>query len=110
MSPLAIGILANLIGGGTYLVAKIALVGFPPATVSLLRALIALPALFLFAPRGWRARATRADWVRMAIVGVFGLAAPHLVGSYGLRDTASLNAAILIGMEPISIVVFSAIF
>jgi drug/metabolite transporter (DMT)-like permease len=107
---LAIGIAANLIGGASYLVAKIALEDFSPATIIFLRMLIAIPLLFLFSGRGWLQKVTREDWGRMAFVAVFGLASPHLVGIYGLRDAASLNAAILIGMEPIAIVALSAIF
>jgi drug/metabolite transporter (DMT)-like permease len=77
--------------------------------VSALRTAIALPLLCLAAPRGWTKTATRNDWWRMFLIGTLGLAAPHLVGNYGLKDTASLNAAILIGMEPIAIVLLSVL-
>lgn len=104
-----LGILSNLIGGSTYLIQKLALGGWPPAILILVRILVALPLLFAAAPRGGLARATRGDWIRMAAIGVFGLALPHLLGAYGLRETESLNGAILIGMEPITIVILSAV-
>jgi drug/metabolite transporter (DMT)-like permease len=107
--PLAIGICANVLGGASYLVQKTALTEIPPGMVSALRTAIALPLLFLVAPRGWTRTATRNDWWRMLLVGTLGLAAPHLIGNYGLRDSASLNAAILIGMEPITIVLLSVL-
>jgi drug/metabolite transporter (DMT)-like permease len=108
--PLAMGIAANVIGGSSYLVQKTALTEFPPSTVAALRIAIALPLMWLVAPKGWTRTATKLDWWRMVLIGTLGLAAPHLVGNYGLKDTASLNGAILIGMEPIAIVLLSVLF
>jgi drug/metabolite transporter (DMT)-like permease len=106
---LLLGILSNVLGGSTYYVQKQALLAWPPALLIVARIAIALPLLILTAERGGLRRATRADWARMVLVGTLGLAAPHLIGAYGLKDTASLNGALLIGMEPVSIVLFSGL-
>lgn len=109
-TALLLGIIANTLGGSSYLGQKLALTGFPPGMVVALRMAISLPLLFAFAPKGWAKDAGRDDWIRMAFIGVFGLAAPHLVGVHGLRETETLNAALLIGLEPVAIVLFSALF
>ncbi|MBI2896682.1 MAG: EamA family transporter [Deltaproteobacteria bacterium] len=99
--------LANVLGGSTYYLIKEALGAWPPALLILARTLLAVPLFLAVMPRGWAGRATRADWLRMLAIGLVGLAAPHLVGTYGLVETDSLNGAILIGMEPVSITVLS---
>jgi len=102
-------ILANVIGGATYLAQKCALDGLPPATVTLLRNLIAMACMVLWlAPKGgltWRY--DRAELRRLALVGVVGYAAPLLLGIWGLRGSTAGNGSILILLEPASILVFS---
>jgi drug/metabolite transporter (DMT)-like permease len=107
---LLVGALANILGATTYLGQKIAMRGFTPAVLICLRMLIALPLLFYFAERGWTKRATRSDWIRMTVVGVFGLAIPHLIGVHGLKETDSVYAALLVGVEPVAIVLMSALW
>lgn len=107
---LALGVLANVLGGSTYYLLKEALASWPPSVLILARVLVAAPLFAATMPRGWVARSTRADWARLFLIGLVGLAGPHLVGIYGLADTDSMTGAILIGVEPISIVVLSWIF
>ncbi len=107
---LALGVLANVLGGSTYYLLKEALESWPPAVLILARVLVAAPLFAATMPRGWVARSTRADWARLFLIGLVGLAGPHLVGIYGLEDTDSMTGAILIGVEPISIVVLSWLF
>lgn len=109
-TALILGIVANALGGASYLGQKIALTGFPPGILLILRTAVAMPLLFLLAPKGWTRATRRSDWWRMAGIGIFGLGAPHLIGVHGLQHTESLNGALLIGLEPVSIVVLSAIF
>lgn len=106
---LALGILSNVISGSSYFLSKLALDGFTPATLLLLRTAIAVPLLACFAPR-FPKEATRGDWYRMVFIGTVGLALPHVIGVYGLRDTESLNAGFLVGIEPVAIVLLSALF
>lgn len=107
---LLLGALTNVLAGATYLGQKIALRGYSPAVLISLRMLIALPLLFYFSPRGWTKLVTRADWIRIAVVGVFGLALPHLLGVHGLLETESVYAALLVGVEPVAIVLMSALW
>jgi drug/metabolite transporter (DMT)-like permease len=55
-------------------------------------------------PRG------RADHLRMLAVGTVGYALPLYLGTLGQRDSSATNAALLIGIEPVSIAVLSAFF
>jgi drug/metabolite transporter (DMT)-like permease len=107
---LLLGIVSNVLGGTTYVLGKIALEGWPPATLIALRLILSLPFLIATSPRGWIAKATRADWLRMIVIGTLGLAAPHLIGVYGLKDTDSINGAVLVGLEPVGIVILARIF
>lgn len=107
---LFLAILANVLGGSTYYVHKVALASWPPAVLAFLRCFVGLVPLLLVMPKGGMAKATRADWVSLAIVGTLGLGLPHLVGMYGLANAHSLNAALLVGMEPIAIVLLAPFF
>ncbi|MCK6544554.1 DMT family transporter [Myxococcota bacterium] len=107
---LFLGILSNVIGGTSFALAKVALEGWPPAILVLVRLVIALPFVYSTVPRGWTTRATRGDWGRLAVIGVLGLGAPHIVGIHGLKHTDSVNGAILVGLEPVGILVLARIF
>src|SRR5688572_12693090 len=61
-------------------------------------------------PRGWTAKATHADWIRIIVIGVFGLTAPHLLDVFGQQHTDSLNGAILVGLEPMTILILARLF
>lgn len=107
---LLLGILTNILGGSSYVLQKLALDDWPPATLIFLRVAISLPFFYALTPKGAFERATRADWIRMIVVGSLGFAAPNLVGIYAIEKTESMNAALLIGLEPVTIVVLSALF
>jgi drug/metabolite transporter (DMT)-like permease len=105
-----LGVVTNVFGGATYALAKIALTGWPPTTLIALRLVISAPFLAIGLKRGWAEHATRADWMRLALIGVFGLGIPHLLGAFGLTRTDSLNGAILVGLEPVGILILARIF
>lgn len=107
---LLLGILTNILGGSSYVLQKLALDDWPPATLIFLRVAISLPFFYALTPKRALERATRADWIRMIVVGSLGFAAPNLVGIYAIEKTESMNAALLIGLEPVTIVVLSAVF
>jgi len=102
-------VLANLIGGSTYLAQKLALEGLPAATVTALRNAIAMLCLMLWVARtgGIRLRFTPREHARLALLGVVGYALPLLFGIWGLHGSTSGNASILILLEPPAIVFFS---
>ncbi len=113
MTPRALFYLlaANVIGGTSYVAGAYALRGLSPVGLAFWR--LAIGALFFlpFAVSGVRrARPSPRDWLGMAGVGVLGLAAPLLIGNLGLRLSTATNAALLIGAEPLSVVILSALF
>lgn len=101
---------ANVLGGASYLGSAYALRGYPAAAVvfwrTLVGAILFLPFLIPALRRGY----SRESWLRMAAVAFFGYAAPLLLGTLGQDWSSSTNASLLVGVEPISIVLLSAIF
>jgi drug/metabolite transporter (DMT)-like permease len=107
---LAIAVVANLVGGASYALTKIALGGLTETTVIVVRTVVALAVLLPMA-RGRLApllRARGADRRHLLAVGVIGYALPLVLGSYGLRRSTATNAALLIGTEPLGVVLLSA--
>ncbi|MCM2305724.1 MAG: DMT family transporter [Elusimicrobia bacterium] len=103
---------SNILGGSTYAVTTAALKGFPAQDLMLLR--MALCAA-LFVPMAWLGRrrlagATRGDWARLWAVGLFGYALPLALGTYGVKLSSATTASLLVGIEPVTIVLLSAVF
>lgn len=102
---------ANVLGGVSYPAQKIALEGLPPATVTLLRNLVALVILFvLVRRRGPLVRWEPRDLARAAAIGIFAFALPMWLGIVGVElagETGASNASILILLEPVTIVVLA---
>lgn len=103
---------SNILGGSTYAVTTEALKGFPEKDLVLLR--MALCAA-LFVPLAWRGRerlskATRGDWARIWAVGILGYALPLALGTYGVKLSSATSASLLVGIEPVTIVLLSALF
>ncbi len=112
MTPYALIALSNVLGGSTYAVTTAALKGFPEKDLIVLR--MALCAA-LFAPLVWRgrerlARASRGDWWRILGVGTLGYALPLALGTYGVKLSSATSASLLVGIEPVTIVLLSAVF
>ncbi len=104
-------VLANVIGGSTYLAQKLALEGLPPATVTLLRNLIAMACIALLSVRGGGLRLHFAarDQRRLALLGIVAYALPLWLGIVGLRWSTSGNGSVLILLEPPAILLFSRV-
>lgn len=103
---------SNILGGSTYAVTTEALKAFAEKDLILLR--MALCAI-LFLPFVWLGRrrltkATRGDWARIAAVGLFGYALPLALGTYGVKLSSATSASLLVGIEPVTIVLLSALF
>ena len=107
---MAVAIVANLVGGTSYVGTKIALTGLSETTVVVVRTIVALAVLLpLVGPRiGGLLRATGSDRRHLLAMGVLGYALPLVLGSYGLRRSTATNAALLIGTEPLSVVLLGA--
>lgn len=118
MSPrvLAIALLAQLFGGLTPVWTKLALAGFEPWTLVFLRQLLGLPLLFALArsassatpPR--RAAWTPRDLWLLALLSWVGFALPQLLLTAGIERSTAVASALLTPLEPIGIVVGSALW
>jgi drug/metabolite transporter (DMT)-like permease len=106
-----VAVVANLIGGTSQVATKIALSGLTETTVVVVRTIVAL-AVLVPASRGRLAgllRASGQDRRHLVAMGVLGYALPLIIGSYGLRRSTATNAALLIGVEPLSVVVLGTL-
>lgn len=109
MKALLAIVAANLIGGSTYLAQEEALRGLPPATITLLRNLLAMGCLLAWglSSGGLRLRFTAREHLRLALLGTSAYGLPLLLGIVGVDWSTSGNGSILILLEPVSIVLFS---
>ena len=104
-------IVANLIGGTSYVGTKIALTGLSETMVVVVRTVVALGVLLPFA-RGHLAELLRAGGPtrrQLLAIGLLGYALPLVLGSYGLRRSTATNAALLIGTEPLCVVLLGSL-
>jgi drug/metabolite transporter (DMT)-like permease len=101
-------LLANVIYGTSYVVTKIALADVPPATLALLRVLIGAAVLVPLS-LGSRARLGGGEHARIAAMGIVGFAAAFALGHWGLARSTATNAALLITIEPLALVLFGPV-
>jgi drug/metabolite transporter (DMT)-like permease len=102
-------VLSNFLGGASAPIGAWTLSTWHPAASAFWRTLFGALLLLPFLRSGLgRGKISREDWVRMALVGVFGFAAPMLIGSFGLAHSTAAHAALLTSVEPVCIVLLSA--
>lgn len=108
-------ILANLLGGLTYLAQDRALLGLPYATITFARNLIAMLLMAVWMQRtraitgGITWRYPRPDFLRLLLLGVVAYGLPLLLGTLGTEWSTPANGSILILMEPCAILLFARI-
>jgi drug/metabolite transporter (DMT)-like permease len=109
--PYLILLVANLVFATGYSVSRIVLADVGPATLGLARVLIGGVALV-----GWAAGRSKgqpraawgaADRVRVALMGVVGFALAFGFGNWGLAHSTASNAALLITVEPTTLLVLA---
>jgi drug/metabolite transporter (DMT)-like permease len=108
--PYVILLAANLVFATGYAVSRIVLADVGPATLGLARVLIGGAPLLAWAawhggsaPRRWRV----GDRVRVASMGVVGFALAFALGNWGLAHSTASNAALLITVEPTTLLVLA---
>ena len=103
---------ANILGGVSYAIQKDAVAELPPATLSLLRNLVALAVLI---PWAWSLRRrdpawSGADRLRMLFLGVVAYGLPLWLGVVGVERSTAANGSILILLEPTTILLVAWLF
>ncbi|HEY4910682.1 MAG TPA: DMT family transporter [Methylomirabilota bacterium] len=105
-------LVANAIYGTSYVATRIVLEDMGPATLALARlaigAVVVVPLARARRPAG--DRLTRADRWNVFWMGVLGFAAAFGFGNWGIALSTATNAALLITVEPISLILLSPFF
>ena len=109
--PYLVLLIANLVFATGYAVSRVVLADVGPATLGLARVLIGGALLLAWAAREGRSASrspwTREDRVRVALMGVVGFALAFALGNWGLAYSTATNAALLITVEPTTLLVLS---
>ena len=108
--PYAILLAANLVFATGYAVSRIVLADVGPATLGLARVLIGGALLLAWAARDTgapRKAWTVEDRVRVALMGLVGFALAFALGNWGLARSTATNAALLITVEPTTLLLLS---
>jgi drug/metabolite transporter (DMT)-like permease len=101
---------ANIIYGVNYSVAKEIMPEYIlPFGFIFCRVLGALVLFWVFHTMLPREKVERRDFLRLAVCGVFGVAANQLMFFYGLNLTTPINAAIIMTCNPILVLIMSAV-
>lgn len=101
-------VLANVVYGTSYLTSRIALDGVPPATLALVRLVLAAALLGVLATRRERSAPRKAgDRWRIAWMGILGFAVAYALAHWGVYHSTVTNAALLIVVEPLSLIALS---
>ena len=101
-------LVSNLVFATGYSVSRIVLEDVGPVTLAMAR--LTIGALILV-PWAWRAMAadklSREDRWRLALTGVVGFTLAFALGNWGLAHSTASNAALLITVEPASLILLS---
>lgn len=103
-------LLANVVYGTAYVAQRVALVDVPPALLSLLRLAGATLVLWPFLARPPGTQGTRGDAGKIAWMGVLGFGAAYALAHVGVQRSTATNAALLITVEPIAVILLSPVF
>ncbi len=100
---------ANSLAGLSYLAQKLALEGLPPATIIVLRNAVALVAMGIWirARGGLVGGYSRADLLRLFVLGTLSFALPLWLGIVGVELSTAANGSILVLLEPGTILLLS---
>jgi len=100
-------LLANLVYATSYVAARVTLDAVPPATLAFLRCAIGGLLLLPLLRRRGLARTAPGDHLRIAAMGVLGFGAAFALSHWGLERSTAANAALLIIVEPITIILLA---
>src|SRR5512135_1898519 len=101
------GLTAASIWGGMYVVSDAVLDVVPPATLVLMRYVIALPVLWIAARLSHTRGIRRVDWPRLALTAFVGFGISLLAQFAGTRLSTAAAGALITSATPAFIVVFA---
>ena len=100
-------LLANVVYGTSYVVARVTLQSVPPATLAFLRLLIAWLVLLVLSRGERRETMSGADHRAIALMGILGFAGAYICSNWGIAHSTATNGALLITVEPIAMILLS---
>jgi len=108
-APYLVLLAANILYATSYTVTRVVLADVGPATLGLARLVIGAAILvpWALAQRQPGIRLSRADRWSVFWMGLLGFAGAFVLGNWGIARSTASNAALLITVEPISIILFS---
>lgn len=109
MNPILALILANVIWGGASPIFKYALESIPPFTLAFIRFFFAGLIFLPFAGNNWKELGFK-DWVKVILVGFFGITVNISFFFLGLKKTESINAPVIASAGPVFIYLLSVLF
>ena len=101
------GLTAASLWGGMYVVSKVVLTVVPPATLVLLRYVIALPVLWLAARMSHTRGIQRGDWPKLALTAFVGFGVSLLAQFAGTKLSTAAAGALITSATPAFIVLFA---
>jgi drug/metabolite transporter (DMT)-like permease len=101
------GLIAASIWGGMYVVTKVVLGVVPPATLLLIRYVIALPVLWIAARLAHSRGIQRADWPLLALTAFVGFGVSLLAQFAGTKLSTAAAGALITSATPAFIVLFA---
>ena len=105
-------LIANAIYGTSYVTSRVVLQDVPPASLAVARlalgAAVIVPLALAWRPA--RDTLSRSDRWRVFWMGVLGFAGAFGFGNLGIAHSTATNAALLITVEPVSLILLSPIF
>lgn len=102
--------LTNAVYGTAYVAQREALADVPPGLLALLRLAVASVILLPFLRRPVGTRAVPGDGIKIFWMGVLGFGIAYVLSHVGLQRSTVTNAALLITMEPVSLIMLSPVF
>ena len=98
----------NLVYASSYVATRLTLDAVPPATLALVRCIIAAALLLALArSTPFLVPLTRGDHARVAVMGVLGFGAAFALSHTGLLLSTAANGALLIVVEPVTIILLA---
>jgi drug/metabolite transporter (DMT)-like permease len=102
-------LVANVVYATSYVATRLTLDQVPPATLALSRCVLAALILWPLLGRQGRHALPRGDRGRIAAMGIVGFGAAFALANAGLARSTAANAALLIIVEPITIILLSSL-